>query len=113
MCPLPLDVSSAALCGGTVKNATVGRVLSPTPHHGPLATLDRSCSWSLEAPKDQRLHLHLERLALGPTDRLDDYPLYTRHAQLLKMRPTYFNCTFMLNSRVVVVKLGILFEYTS
>ncbi|XP_043951752.1 seizure 6-like protein isoform X4 [Gambusia affinis] len=59
-----------ALCGGTVKNATVGRVLSPSPHHGPNATLDRSCSWSLEAPKDQRLHLHLERLALGPTDRL-------------------------------------------
>ncbi|KAK7895439.1 hypothetical protein WMY93_020764 [Mugilogobius chulae] len=59
-----------ALCGGTVKNATVGRVLSPSPHHGPNATHDRSCSWSLEAPKDQRLHLHLERLALGPTDRL-------------------------------------------
>uniref|UniRef100_A0A3Q2TGK6 Seizure related 6 homolog like n=1 Tax=Fundulus heteroclitus TaxID=8078 RepID=A0A3Q2TGK6_FUNHE len=59
-----------ALCGGTVKNATVGRVLSPSSHHGQNATLDRSCSWSLEAPKDQRLHLHLERLALGPTDRL-------------------------------------------
>ncbi|KAK5851526.1 hypothetical protein PBY51_023073 [Eleginops maclovinus] len=59
-----------ALCGGTVKNATVGRVLSPSPHHGPNATQDRSCSWALEAPKDQRLHLHLERLALGPTDRL-------------------------------------------
>ncbi|XP_026153281.1 seizure 6-like protein isoform X2 [Mastacembelus armatus] len=59
-----------ALCGGTVKNATVGRVLSPSPHHGPNATQDRSCSWSLEAPKDQRLHLHLERLSLGPTDRL-------------------------------------------
>ncbi|XP_033503568.2 seizure 6-like protein isoform X1 [Epinephelus lanceolatus] len=62
--------SCRALCGGTVKNATVGRVLSPSPHHGPNATQDRSCSWSLEAPKDQRLHLHLERLALGPTDRL-------------------------------------------
>nr|XP_057913695.1 seizure 6-like protein isoform X3 [Doryrhamphus excisus] len=59
-----------ALCGGTVKNATVGRVLSPSPHHGPNATQDRSCSWSLEAPKDQRLHLHLERLVLGPSDRL-------------------------------------------
>uniref|UniRef100_A0A3B4AXV4 Uncharacterized protein n=1 Tax=Periophthalmus magnuspinnatus TaxID=409849 RepID=A0A3B4AXV4_9GOBI len=59
-----------ALCGGTVKNATVGRVLSPSPQHGPNATHDRSCSWSLEAPKHQRLHLHLERLALGPTDRL-------------------------------------------
>uniref|UniRef100_A0A7N5ZZ89 Seizure related 6 homolog (mouse)-like n=1 Tax=Anabas testudineus TaxID=64144 RepID=A0A7N5ZZ89_ANATE len=64
------EPSCRALCGGTIKNATVGRVLSPSPHHGPNATQDRSCSWSLEAPKDQRLHLHLERLALGPTDRL-------------------------------------------
>ncbi|KAJ3604935.1 hypothetical protein NHX12_026986, partial [Muraenolepis orangiensis] len=54
-----------ALCGDSVKNATVGRVLSPSPHPGPNATQDRSCSWSLEAPRGQRLHLHLERLALG------------------------------------------------
>uniref|UniRef100_W5KXD0 Seizure related 6 homolog like n=1 Tax=Astyanax mexicanus TaxID=7994 RepID=W5KXD0_ASTMX len=59
-----------ALCGGVVKNATVGRVLSPSPHPGPNSTLDRSCSWSLEAPSAQRLHLHLERMVLGPTDRL-------------------------------------------
>ncbi|XP_024918058.1 seizure 6-like protein isoform X2 [Cynoglossus semilaevis] len=59
-----------ALCGGTVKNATIGRVLSPSPQHGPNATQESTCSWSLEAPKDQRLHLHLERLALEPTDRL-------------------------------------------
>ncbi|CAB1332538.1 unnamed protein product [Coregonus sp. 'balchen'] len=58
------------LCGGSVKNATVGRILSPSPHPGPNATQDRSCSWSMEAPTAQRLHLHLERLALGPTDRL-------------------------------------------
>ncbi|XP_034997532.1 seizure 6-like protein isoform X1 [Hippoglossus stenolepis] len=64
------EPSCRALCGGTVKNATVGRVLSPSPHHGPNATQDCSCSWSLEAPKGQRLHLHLERLALGSTDRL-------------------------------------------
>ncbi|XP_059894309.1 seizure 6-like protein isoform X1 [Gadus macrocephalus] len=64
------EPSCRALCGGSVKNATVGRVLSPSPHPGPNATQDRSCSWSLEAPRGQRLHLHLERLALGPTDRL-------------------------------------------
>ncbi|KAM8853081.1 seizure 6-like protein isoform 1-T2 [Synchiropus picturatus] len=64
------EPSCRALCGGTVKNASVGRVLSPSPHRGPNATQDRSCSWSVEAPRDQRLHLHLERLALGPTDRL-------------------------------------------
>ena len=61
--------SSIALCGGSVKNATVGRILSPSPRLGPTATHDRSCSWSLEAPTAQRLHLHLERLALEPTDR--------------------------------------------
>uniref|UniRef100_A0A672RBR9 Seizure related 6 homolog like n=1 Tax=Sinocyclocheilus grahami TaxID=75366 RepID=A0A672RBR9_SINGR len=64
------EPSCRALCGGVVKNVTVGRVLSPSPHSGPNSTLDRSCSWSLEAPNGQRLHLHLERMVLGPTDRL-------------------------------------------
>ncbi|ROL54071.1 Seizure 6-like protein [Anabarilius grahami] len=64
------EPSCRALCGGVVKNAMVGRVLSPSPHSGPNSTLDRSCSWSLEAPNGQRLHLHLERMVLGPTDRL-------------------------------------------
>uniref|UniRef100_A0AAY4AWF7 Uncharacterized protein n=1 Tax=Denticeps clupeoides TaxID=299321 RepID=A0AAY4AWF7_9TELE len=64
------EPSCRALCGGSMKNATVGRVLSPSPHPGPNSTLDRSCSWSLEAPANQRLHLHLERMVLGPTDRL-------------------------------------------
>ncbi|XP_072515373.1 seizure 6-like protein isoform X2 [Salminus brasiliensis] len=64
------EPSCRALCGGTMKNATVGRVLSPSPHPGPNSTLDRSCFWSLEAPSGQRLHLHLERMVLGPTDRL-------------------------------------------
>lgn len=64
------EPSCRALCGGVVKNATVGRVLSPSPHSGPNSTLDRSCSWSLEAPSGQRLHLHLERMVLGTTDRL-------------------------------------------
>ncbi|XP_036384771.1 seizure 6-like protein isoform X1 [Megalops cyprinoides] len=63
------EPSCRALCGGSVKNATVGRVLSPSPQPAN-STQGRSCSWSLEAPVGQRLHLHLERLALGPTDRL-------------------------------------------
>ncbi|XP_057675080.1 seizure 6-like protein isoform X2 [Corythoichthys intestinalis] len=59
-----------ALCGGTVKNATLGRVLSPSPLHGSNAPRELRCSWSLEAAEGQRLHLHLERLLLGPSDRL-------------------------------------------
>ncbi|TRY99155.1 hypothetical protein DNTS_017248 [Danionella cerebrum] len=57
-----------ALCGGVVKNATMGRVLSPSPYPNSNITQERSCSWSLEAPSQQRLHLHMERLLLGPTD---------------------------------------------
>ncbi|XP_026995429.2 seizure 6-like protein [Tachysurus fulvidraco] len=64
------EPSCKALCGGTVKNGTVGRVLSPSPHVNPNSTLDHSCSWSLEAPSGQRLHLHLERMVLGPAERL-------------------------------------------
>ncbi|KPP65188.1 seizure 6-like protein-like, partial [Scleropages formosus] len=48
----------------------VGRVLSPSPPSSANGTQGRSCSWSLEAPAGQRLHLHLERMVLGPTDRL-------------------------------------------
>ncbi|XP_037122615.1 seizure 6-like protein isoform X1 [Syngnathus acus] len=64
------EPSCRALCGGTVKNATLGRVLSPSPRHGPDPRRDRTCSWSLEAAGEQQLHLHLERLLLGPADRL-------------------------------------------
>ncbi|XP_077593449.1 seizure 6-like protein isoform X1 [Stigmatopora nigra] len=59
-----------ALCGGAVKNATLGRILSPWPRHGSESGQELHCSWSLEAAEGQRLHLHLERLLLGPSDRL-------------------------------------------
>lgn len=77
---------SIALCGGSVKNATVGRVLSPSPRLGPDATQDRSCSWSMEAPTAQRLHLHLERLALGPTERSE------REGMCLIFECVNYNC---------------------
>ncbi|TSM28081.1 Seizure 6-like protein [Bagarius yarrelli] len=64
------EPSCKALCGGTAKNTTVGRVLSPSPHMSPSSTLDHKCSWSLEAPSGQRLHLHLEKMVLAPTERL-------------------------------------------
>ncbi|MBN3306912.1 SE6L1 protein, partial [Amia calva] len=59
-------------CRGAVRNASVGRVLAPSPPLSPpgLDSSSLSCSWTLEAPPAQRLHLHLERLALGPTERL-------------------------------------------
>uniref|UniRef100_A0A8K9V4T9 Seizure 6-like protein n=1 Tax=Oncorhynchus mykiss TaxID=8022 RepID=A0A8K9V4T9_ONCMY len=80
------EPSCRALCGGSVKNATVGRVLSPSPRLGPDATQDRSCSWSMEAPTAQRLHLHLERLALGPTERSE------REGMCLIFECVNYNC---------------------
>ncbi|XP_043942251.1 seizure 6-like protein 2 [Protopterus annectens] len=58
-----------ASCGGTVRNATLGRILSPDPsgHRGNNLT----CYWLIEAPEGQKLHLHFERVSLDEdNDRL-------------------------------------------
>ncbi|KAM6423072.1 seizure 6-like protein [Liasis olivaceus] len=58
----PEPVCSAP-CGGTVHNATIGRILAPTHlrnHTGSVA-----CVWTVSAPEGQKLHLHFERLVLG------------------------------------------------
>ena len=48
-------------------NATIGRVLSPS--HSANASGSQFCVWTIEAPEGQKLHLHLERLALHERDR--------------------------------------------
>ncbi|XP_028904966.1 seizure 6-like protein isoform X3 [Ornithorhynchus anatinus] len=58
----------SAPCGGSVVNATMGRVLSPSLP-GP-ANGTRACTWTLAAPEGQKLHLHFERLALAHRDRM-------------------------------------------
>ncbi|XP_069100213.1 seizure 6-like protein 2 [Pleurodeles waltl] len=52
----------AASCGGTIRNATLGRLVSPdlTSNHGNNLT----CHWLIEASENQRLHLHFERVSL-------------------------------------------------
>nr|XP_060640764.1 seizure 6-like protein [Anolis sagrei ordinatus] len=58
--PQPL---CTAPCGGLVRNATVGRILSPTQ-----MVNNMSCEWSIMAPKaGQKLHLHFEKMALQPS----------------------------------------------
>ncbi|KAK7939743.1 hypothetical protein WMY93_003069 [Mugilogobius chulae] len=63
----------AVSCGGWVRNATVGRILSPPPptvsNHSSGNNL--SCHWLIEAKEGHRLHLHFERIALDEDeDRL-------------------------------------------
>ncbi|XP_041079011.1 seizure 6-like protein [Polyodon spathula] len=61
--------SCKALCGGAVRNASIGRVLSPN-HPGNYSN-NLNCSWTLEATGVQKVHLHFERLAIaGKGDRL-------------------------------------------
>ncbi|XP_070618660.1 LOW QUALITY PROTEIN: seizure 6-like protein [Erythrolamprus reginae] len=61
----------SAPCGGTVRNATLGRILAPTPVRSPTGSL--ACVWTVSAPEGQRLHLHFERLALGGQQRVVVY----------------------------------------
>uniref|UniRef100_A0A670ZY37 Seizure related 6 homolog like n=1 Tax=Pseudonaja textilis TaxID=8673 RepID=A0A670ZY37_PSETE len=61
----------SAPCGGTVHNATIGRILAPTSPRSPSGSL--ACVWMVSAPEGQKLHLHFERLALGEKQRLVVY----------------------------------------
>lgn len=55
-----------AACGGLIKNATVGRIVSPGfPTH---YSNNLTCHWTLEAPHSQRLHIHFEKVALAEDD---------------------------------------------
>ncbi|XP_069850727.1 seizure 6-like protein isoform X1 [Dipodomys merriami] len=75
----PEPVCSAP-CGGAVRNATIGRVLSPSAqgHNG-----TQLCVWTVEAPEGQKLHLHLEKLALHGRDRMAVYSGLSNASALL------------------------------
>ncbi|KPP63113.1 seizure 6-like protein 2-like [Scleropages formosus] len=66
----PSVLVPAVSCGGWIRNATVGRILSPPPpsasNHSSSSNL--SCHWLLEAREGHRLHLHFERMALDEDD---------------------------------------------
>uniref|UniRef100_A0A7M4FBC1 Seizure related 6 homolog n=1 Tax=Crocodylus porosus TaxID=8502 RepID=A0A7M4FBC1_CROPO len=53
-------------CGGVIRNASLGRVVSP----GFPGTYSNNltCHWLLEAPPGQRLHLHFEKVSLAEDD---------------------------------------------
>uniref|UniRef100_A0A673TWA8 Seizure 6-like protein 2 n=1 Tax=Suricata suricatta TaxID=37032 RepID=A0A673TWA8_SURSU len=61
--------SCLASCGGTIHNATLGRIVSPEP--GGVAGPNLTCRWVIEAAEGRRLHLHFERVSLDEdNDRL-------------------------------------------
>uniref|UniRef100_A0A7M4EVL0 Seizure related 6 homolog like n=1 Tax=Crocodylus porosus TaxID=8502 RepID=A0A7M4EVL0_CROPO len=71
----------SAPCGGTVHNATIGRVLSPsyTGNH----STGMYCVWTIAAPPGQKLHLHFEKLLLSDKDRMVVYSGDTNQSAVL------------------------------
>ncbi|KAL4657306.1 seizure protein 6-like isoform X4 [Arapaima gigas] len=72
-----------AICGGIVRNATVGHISSPGFPNNYSNNL--TCNWVLEAPEGYRLHVHFEKVALAEDDdrllikngnNIDSPPLY-------------------------------------
>uniref|UniRef100_A0A8C7KKJ1 Seizure related 6 homolog n=1 Tax=Oncorhynchus kisutch TaxID=8019 RepID=A0A8C7KKJ1_ONCKI len=55
-----------ASCGGMIKNATLGRIVSPGFPGNYSNNL--TCHWVLEAPEGHRLHVHFEKVALAEDD---------------------------------------------
>lgn len=55
-----------AACGGVIRNATTGRIVSPGFPGNYSNNL--TCHWLLEAPESQRLHLHFEKVSLAEDD---------------------------------------------
>ncbi|NXY18176.1 SE6L1 protein, partial [Atrichornis clamosus] len=71
----------SAPCGGTVHNATIGRVLSPS--YSGNQTSSMSCVWAIGAPPGQKLHLHFEKLLLTEKDRMVVYSGDSNHSAVL------------------------------
>uniref|UniRef100_A0A3Q3LLU4 Seizure related 6 homolog a n=1 Tax=Mastacembelus armatus TaxID=205130 RepID=A0A3Q3LLU4_9TELE len=55
-----------ASCGGMIKNATYGRIVSPGFPGNYSNNL--TCHWVLEAPEGHQLHIHFEKVALAEDD---------------------------------------------
>ncbi|XP_040472379.1 seizure protein 6 homolog isoform X2 [Falco naumanni] len=72
-----------AACGGVVRNATVGRIVSPGFPGNYSNNL--TCHWLLEAPASHRLHLHFEKVSLAE----DDDRLIIRNGNNVEAPPVY------------------------
>ncbi|XP_043910371.1 seizure protein 6 homolog isoform X2 [Protopterus annectens] len=72
-----------ASCGGVIRNATLGRIISPGFPGNYSNNL--TCHWLLEAPEGQRLHLHFEKVLLAE----DDDRLIIRNGDNIDAPPVY------------------------
>ncbi|XP_033028458.1 seizure protein 6 homolog [Lacerta agilis] len=77
------EPTCVASCGGVIRNATTGRIISPG--YPANYSNNLTCHWLLEAPQGQRLHLHFEKVSLAE----DDDRLIIRNGNNIEAPPVY------------------------
>ncbi|KAJ8403915.1 hypothetical protein AAFF_G00347830 [Aldrovandia affinis] len=98
-----------AACGGMVKNATVGRIVSPGFPSNYSNNL--TCHWVLEAPEGHRLHVHFEKVALAE----DDDRLLIKDGNNIDSPPVYdsYEVEYLPNEGVVSSAQHLFIELTT
>uniref|UniRef100_A0A8C4Z0Z8 Seizure related 6 homolog a n=1 Tax=Gadus morhua TaxID=8049 RepID=A0A8C4Z0Z8_GADMO len=96
-------------CGGMMKNATHGRIVSPGFPGNYSNNL--TCHWVLEAPADQRLHVHFEKVALAE----DDDRLLIKNGNNIDSPPVYdsYEVEYLPNEGVLSTGRHLFVEFTT
>ncbi|XP_029028869.1 seizure protein 6-like isoform X2 [Betta splendens] len=98
-----------AACGGMIKNATYGRIVSPGFPGNYSNNL--TCHWVLEAPEGHRLHIHFEKVALAE----DDDRLLIKNGNNIDSPPVYdsYEVEYLPNEGVLSTGRYLFLEFTT
>ncbi|KAM9333517.1 seizure protein 6 homolog [Pholidichthys leucotaenia] len=98
-----------ASCGGMIKNATYGRIVSPGFPGNYSNNL--TCHWVLEAPEGHRLHVHFEKVALAE----DDDRLLIKNGNNIDSPPVYdsYEVEYLPNEGVLSSGRYLFVEFTT
>uniref|UniRef100_A0A3B3XBM1 Seizure related 6 homolog a n=1 Tax=Poecilia mexicana TaxID=48701 RepID=A0A3B3XBM1_9TELE len=98
-----------ASCGGMIKNATYGRIVSPGFPGNYSNNL--TCHWVLEAPEGHRLHIHFEKVALAE----DDDRLLIKNGNNIDSPPVYdsYEVEYLPNEGVLSTGRHLFVEFTT
>ncbi|XP_013862274.1 seizure protein 6 homolog isoform X2 [Austrofundulus limnaeus] len=98
-----------ASCGGMIKNATTGRIVSPGFPGNYSNNL--TCHWVLEAPEGHRLHIHFEKVALAE----DDDRLLIKNGNNIDSPPVYdsYEVEYLPNEGVLSTGRYLFVEFTT
>ncbi|KAL0994186.1 hypothetical protein UPYG_G00118890 [Umbra pygmaea] len=98
-----------ASCGGMIKNATLGRIVSPGFPGNYSNNL--TCHWVLEAPEGHRLHVHFEKVALAE----DDDRFLIKNGNNIDSPPVYdsYEVEYLPNEGVVSTGRHLFIEFTT